>query len=140
MFPGSCGCPDLHRLRAPSGRRVLAVLCPPGLRLSQGEHRILGCVPRRPGLWGLRNWNSAPGPRSHLRVVSELPLELDPRLSAYKPVHAAKDTPSSKESSKVYQGLWDPGDGTVPALPSIRSTCLLSNLSGAPLGRIGGWK
>ena len=50
---------DLHSLGAPSSRRVLAVLCPP--LLSQGEHRILGCVPRCPGIRGLFWWNRAPG-------------------------------------------------------------------------------
>ena len=41
------------------GRSVLAVLCPPGLCLSLGERRILGCV-QRPGFRGLHCWNRAP--------------------------------------------------------------------------------
>ena len=58
----------LQRQKAPictaqptGGRSVLAVLCPPGFCLSQGERRILGCVPQCPGLRGLRCWNWAPG-------------------------------------------------------------------------------
>ena len=41
----------------PGSRSILAVLCPPGLCLSRGERRILGCVPRCPGLRGLRFCN-----------------------------------------------------------------------------------
>ena len=51
---------DLHTLGALGSRSVLAVLCPPGLCLSQGEHGILSCVPWRLGLWGLHHWNCAP--------------------------------------------------------------------------------
>ena len=43
---------DLYNLGAPSGRRVLAVLCPPYLCLSREECRILSCVrlaPSDPG-------------------------------------------------------------------------------------------
>ena len=52
------------RRGAPRGRSVLAVLCPPGLRLSRRERRILGCVPRCPELLGpelleSRSWDGA---------------------------------------------------------------------------------
>ena len=51
---------DLQSL-GPPGRSVLAVLYPPGLRLSWGERRILGCVPQHQVLQGLHCWNRAPG-------------------------------------------------------------------------------
>ena len=62
MFPGWHRCTDPHRLGAPGGRGVLAVLCPPGLRLSRGERRILGCVPGALGS-GPALLESLPGPR-----------------------------------------------------------------------------
>ena len=62
----------------PSGRNILAVLCPPSLCLSQGECWILGCVPLHSGLQGLRAGIVLWGPRSPLRV--ELPPDLLPGL------------------------------------------------------------
>ena len=40
----------LHSSGAPSGRRFLAVLCPPRLRLSWRELRLVSCVPWCPGI------------------------------------------------------------------------------------------
>ena len=45
--PGLRGA-DLRSSWPPSGSRVLAVLCPPGLRLSRGECRIMDCVRSAP--------------------------------------------------------------------------------------------
>ena len=56
----------LHSSGPPNGRSVLAVLCPPGLHVSRGKHRILGYVPWRPGLPDLHHWNRSPGPCSPL--------------------------------------------------------------------------
>ena len=43
---------DLHSSGLPAARAsFLAVLCPPSLRLSRGERRILGCVPCALGSW-----------------------------------------------------------------------------------------
>ena len=59
--PRAVGCTDLHSLGAPSGRRNLAVLCPPCLCPSQGERRIIGCVCPVPwDLGPLCRWNCAP--------------------------------------------------------------------------------
>ena len=70
--PGAGGA-DLHSSGSPGGRSILAVLGPPDLPLSRGEHRILGCVPQRPGLWGLHRWDRAPGAPGLL--CAELPPE-----------------------------------------------------------------
>ena len=50
-----------HSSVPPSGRSFFAVLCPPGLCLSQGECQILGCVPWRPGPRSLCCWNCTLG-------------------------------------------------------------------------------
>ena len=57
--PGVGGA-DLHSLGVPGDRSILTVLGSPCLCLFRGERRILGCVPQRPGLQGLRCWNRAP--------------------------------------------------------------------------------
>ena len=69
---------DLPSLGVPGGGSVLAVLGPPRLCLSRGEHRILGCVPRRPGIPGLRCWNRAPGAQLPKAAGHSSPLKPPP--------------------------------------------------------------
>ena len=54
MLLGPHGSADLHSLGAPSGRRVLAVPCPPHFHLSWGKWRIDDCL-----FWCL--WIQGPG-------------------------------------------------------------------------------
>ena len=58
--PGAVEGADLHSLGVLSSRRVLAVLCPPCLPLSHGDHRIMGYVPQCPEIRGLCCWNRTP--------------------------------------------------------------------------------
>ena len=77
--PGAAGGADLHSLGAPGGRRVLAVLCPPHLRLSPRTHsRILGCVPQHTGIRGLRCWNPVLGASAPKGSRAQTPVRSPP--------------------------------------------------------------
>ena len=60
------GCADLHSLGAPSGRRVLTVLCPPHFCQSPGKagYRLCPLGQRSLGSGALCHWTYTP--RGHL--------------------------------------------------------------------------
>ena len=74
MFQGWGALTCTARGRRVTGASSSCALPPPPI---PGEFRILGCIPRRPGIPGLRHWNRAPGPRLRL-----------PKVAGYSPICA----------------------------------------------------
>ena len=96
------------------------------------EHRILGCVPQCPELWGLRCWNGAPR-RSSLR------MEPPPRCSRAKPGASCSPfgslagvwctVPPRRRSSVT-------APGSLRASPPLLGSCSIP-WSAFPSGKIG---
>ena len=148
MLPGWHGCTDLHSLGAPSGRRVLAVLCPPRFCLPQGEGRIAGFawVP-----WVSRVlccWTCAPGAASPAENRAQPPLSgarpptdwlvpnapegfSSPALYRYCPVVCGELSPGRPYSSCDSRNL----EASLPLL----GFCLISMLSYFPSGKTPTW-
>ena len=147
MLPGWHRCTDLHSLGAPSGRRVLAVLCSPRFCLSQGKaglQALLGYLgypgscaagPVLPGLPLLQRIGL-----SHLCEPAGLPDWLvpnalegfsSPALYRYCPVVCGELSPGRPYSSCDSRNL----EASLPLL----GFCLISMLSYFPSGKTPAW-
>ena len=85
---------DLHSVGAPSSRRVLAVLSPPCLHLSRGEHRIPAVSTWSPGTWG------------PVLLGTVLPATVSPAGNRAQPPPPRGGPPNPVVSLKCPRGLW----------------------------------
>ena len=116
------------------------MLCPSPPPPVWGERRILGCVPRRPGICGLPCWvcPSRPGfPKAagHSPLCPEPPPELLPRLHGVRflALYRAWPTVCGMLSPWCTSSVSVPGNLEAP-LPLLRF-CLSSLLSTFPFGK-----
>ena len=125
--------PGVGALTCTTSGRPAAGASSPSCALAASSHRqerrIVGCVPRRPGVRGLRCWNHTPvaaagrqqaqplrpSPRLTHRLLPEAPRVRAPGLYRAPPTVCG----ASSRARFLSQGLREPGGSTAPPDPAI---------------------